>query len=260
MNAATAALAGIFGLAIGSFLNVVIHRLPAGESVVRPASRCPSCGAEIKPRDNIPVISWLLLRGRCRNCQARISARYPTVELLTAAVFVVLALRIGPHPALAAYLYLGAVGVALAAIDIDVRRLPNALTYPSYPVGLILLAIAAAAGAGHTPFLRALAGMAALAALYFVVVLAYPAGMGLGDVKLAGILGLYTAWLGWGSFAVGAFAGFLTGGLYGGILLATRKAGRKSAIPFGPFMLLGALIGILFGHYLAHLYTGTFVG
>lgn len=249
------ASSAVLGLVVGSFLNVVIWRLPRGESVVAPSSHCPFCGSPVRPRDNVPVFSWLLLRGRCRDCRGAISPRYPLVEGLTAAVFVLVAWRIGPHPALAAYLYLAAAGVALAFIDFDTRRLPDALTYPSYVVGLVALGVAAVAGAGHTPFLRAIEGMALLLAFYLAIVVAYPKGMGLGDAKLAGVLGLFLGWLGWGALAVGAFAGFLTGGLFGLVLLATRRAGRKAAIPFGPFMLVGALIGLLAGTHLAHLYT-----
>lgn len=253
-------LCGLLGIVIGSFLNVVIWRVPRGESIVHPPSHCPGCDNRIAARDNVPVLSWLLLRGRCRHCRRAISARYPLVELLTGLVFVLIAWRVGLHPALPAYLYLAAVGIALAFIDIDTKRLPDALTLPSYLVGLVLLGIAALAGAGHTPYLRALEGMAALGVFYLVIVLAYPKGMGLGDVKLAGVLGLFLGWLGWGSLAVGAFAGFLLGGVFGIALLMAQRAGRKSAIPFGPFMLLGALIGILAGPQLAHAYTHTLLG
>lgn len=253
-------LCGVLGLLFGSFLNVVIWRVPRGESVVRPPSHCPSCGVPIRSRDNVPVVSWLALRGRCRNCKTRVSGRYPLVELLTGTVFVLVAWRVGLHPALPAYLYLGAVGIALAFIDIDTRRLPDPLTYPSYLVGLVLLGVAALAGDGLSSYLRALEGMAALAVFYLVIVLAYPKGMGLGDVKLAGVLGLFLGWLGWGALAVGAFAGFLLGGLFGIALLLTQRAGRKSAIPFGPFMIAGALVGILAGPQLAHAYTHTLLG
>jgi leader peptidase (prepilin peptidase)/N-methyltransferase len=245
------------GLLVGSFLNVVIHRVPLGESVVHPPSRCPGCGAQLRYRDNIPVVSWLLLKGRCRDCHEPISARYPLVEVLTAAVFGLLAGQIGLEAELPAFLYLGAVGVALAMIDLDVRRLPNALTLPSYVVGIVLLGLAALVDDDSDSFLRALAGMAALYAFYFVLVLVYPKGMGFGDVKLAGILGLYLGWMGWGELIVGAFFGFLLGGVVGGVLMATKRANRKSAIPFGPFMLAGALLAILVGGPIAQGYLDT---
>ncbi len=251
----------LIGLAVGSFVNVVVWRVPRGESVVRPRSHCPGCEAGIRPRDELPVVSWLLLRGRCRECGMRISARYPLVEALTAAVFVVLALRLADQPsAIPAFWWLGAVGVALALIDLDTRKLPDVLTLPSYAVGIVGLGLAALATEGHTPWLRALLGCAALYAGYFALAFAYPAGMGFGDVKLAGVLGLYLGWLGWPSLVVGAFAGFLLGGAVGVALILARRAGRKSALPFGPFMLAGALIGILAGQRIADGYLHLTVG
>ncbi len=247
----------LLGLVVGSFLNVVAWRLPRGESLLRPASHCPACSAPVRPKDNVPVLSWLLLRGRCRDCGAPISRRYPLVELLTAAVFAGLAARLGADAALPAFLYLGGVGVVLALIDLDVHRLPNALTLPSYAVGVALLGGAALVDGSVGPLLRGLLGMAALLVLYLLLALAYPAGMGLGDVKLAGLLGLYLGWLGWGAWAVGAFAAFLVGGVTGIALMAAGRAGRKSAIPFGPFMLAGALLAVLAGQALASAYVGT---
>ncbi|HVA61955.1 MAG TPA: prepilin peptidase [Mycobacteriales bacterium] len=259
MTAVLAAACGVLGLVIGSFLNVVIWRVPRGESIVRPGSKCPGCSTPIRPRDNIPVLSWLLLRGSCRSCGARISPRYPLVELGTAALFATLAVRLGANAALPAFLYLGAVGVALALIDIDVQRLPNSLTLPSYAVGIVLLGAAAAAGPHWWAYQRALIAMVALFAGFFLLALVYPGGMGFGDVKLSGVLGLYLGWIGWGALVVGSFAGFLLGGLYGVVLLLRRVAGRRSRIPFGPFLLLGALAGILAGQQIFHGYTSVFV-
>jgi leader peptidase (prepilin peptidase)/N-methyltransferase len=247
----------IVGLVIGSFLNVVIWRVPRGESVVSPPSHCPGCGHEIRPLDNVPVLSWLLLRGRCRDCGTGISVRYPLVEAGTAVVFGVLTLAIGLEPELPAFLYLGAVGVALAMIDIDVKRLPDAIVLPSYPVAAALLTVAAAVDGRWEDLLRAGLGMVALYAFYFLLALVYPAGMGFGDVKLAGVLGLYLGWLGWAEVVTGAFLGFLFGGVVGGGLVLVRRAGRKSKIPFGPFMLAGALVAILWGGALADLYLDT---
>ena len=242
---------GSLGLLVGSFLNVVVWRVPRGESVVRPASACPACRAAIRPRDNVPVAGWLALRGRCRDCAEPISARYPLVEALTGALFALLALRLGTDPALPAYLYLAAVGVALALIDIDVRRLPDVLTLPSYPVVAGLLALAALAGGGGD-LLRALLGGAALYAVYLA--LALTGGMGFGDVKLAGVLGMATAWPGWGTWTVGLFLGFLLGGVFGIGLIALGRGSRKTTVPFGPFMLVGALTGVLAGAELARGY------
>ncbi len=254
-----ALLAGFLGLLIGSFLNVVVHRVPAGLSVVSPPSACPACSTPIRPRDNVPVAGWLLLRGKCRDCGEPISARYPLVELGTGVLFAVLALRFGYDWALPAYLYLGAVGLALALIDLDCKRLPDALTLPSYPVGAALLGAAALLGSDGS-WLRAVGGGAAMFAVYFLLCLAYPAGMGFGDVKLSGVLGLYLAWISWGVLAVGLFLGFLLGGVFGIVLVATKKGGRKTAVPFGPFMLSGALIAILVGQRLADAYVDLTLG
>ncbi len=255
MTIALAVFCGVLGLLIGSFLNVVIWRVPRGESVVRPPSHCPRCETPLKARDNVPVLSWLVLHGRCRTCHEPISSRYPLVELATGVLFAVMAVNFGWHAVLPAYLYLAAVGVALAMIDFDHHRLPDALTLPSYPVALALLGVAAIAEDGHTPFLRALLGMVVLFAFYALMWLVYPAGMGLGDVKLSGVLGLYLGWLGWGALVVGAFSAFLLGGLVGIGVILFAGGGRKTKVPFGPFMLLGALIGILWGQSLADAYT-----
>jgi len=254
-------VSAVAGLAIGSFLNVVIWRVPRGESVVRPASRCPGCGHEISHLDNVPVLSWLVLRGRCRHCGMRISPRYPLVELATAALFAGFAVRFGPHVVLVAYLYLAAIGLALALIDLDHKRLPDVLTLPSYPVTIALLGTAALADhRGHTPFVRALLAGLALYAFYEVIAFIQPRGMGGGDVKLSGVLGLYLGWLGWGELVTGAFAAFVVGGLVSIGLVIFGGAGRKTKVPFGPFMLIGTLVGIYAGHDLAHAYTSATLG
>jgi leader peptidase (prepilin peptidase)/N-methyltransferase len=237
----------LLGLLIGSFLNVVVHRVPLGQSVASPPSACPACGTAIRPRDNVPVVSWLLLGGKCRDCAEPISKRYPLVELGTGVLFAVVALRFGLDPVLPAYLYLAAVGVALTLIDLDVRRLPDVLTLPSYPVALVLLGAAAFFGSDSGEFLCAVLGGLAMFALYFGLCFAYPAGMGFGDVKLSGVLGLYLGWLGWGVWAVGLFLGFFLGGLFGVLLMLRGRGGRKTAVPFGPFMLAGAMVAVLVG-------------
>lgn len=250
-------LAVLVGLIVGSFLNVVIWRVPRGESVVRPPSHCPGCESNIAPRDNVPVISWLALHGRCRRCNVPISARYPVVEALTAVTFGVVAWRIGAHWELPAFLYLVAVLIALAFIDYDTHKLPNALTLPSYLVGVALLVPAAVLDGEPHRLLSAVIGMAGLYALYFTLAIVKPGGMGFGDVKLAGVIGLYLGFLGWGPLLVGAFLGFFLGGLGGAAAIAARRAGLKSKIPFGPYMVLGAMVAICAGVELAHLYTGA---
>jgi leader peptidase (prepilin peptidase)/N-methyltransferase len=249
------ALVALLGLAIGSFLNVVIWRVPRGESVAHPPSHCPSCDNPISPRDNIPVVSWLLLRGKCRHCGNPISIRYPLVELGTAGLFLAFAVHFGLHADLPAYLYLAAVGVSLAMIDIDLQRLPDVLTLPSYPIALALFVLPAVRYHAWHEYLHALIGMAALFAFYFIVWFLYPAGMGFGDVKLAGVVGIYLAWLGWGQLVVGAFAAFVVGSVVSIAIVAFKDGGRKTKVPFGPFMLIGLLIGVFAGHDLAHAYT-----
>lgn len=250
-------LLAVVGLLIGSFLNVVIARVPAGESVVSPRSRCPRCGTEISARDNIPVVSWLLLRGRCRSCAEPISVRYPLVELGHAALWLVMLAAVGWTWELPAYLYLASVGLALAVIDLDTKRLPDPLTLPSYLVVGLLLLLPALADGDWSAYLRAWLAAVALFAFYFLLLVVYPGGMGFGDVKLAGVLGLALGWLGWGVLLVGGFLGFFLGAVVGGGLMLVRRAGRKSKIPFGPFMLLGTLIGVLWGQQLWDAYVSA---
>ncbi|WP_307844859.1 prepilin peptidase [Actinotalea solisilvae] len=246
----------VVGLLIGSFLNVVIWRVPRGESVVSPPSACPGCGHAIRPRDNVPVVSWLLLRGRCRDCGRPISARYPAVEAATALLFVLVGLRIGWSPALPAFLYLAAVCLALALIDLDVRRLPDAIVLPSAVVVPVLLLVASLVLGDIGAMLRALAGGAALFVLYFGLMMLKEGAMGFGDVKLAGVLGVALGWLGWGELVVGAFAAFLVGGLFSIGLLLLGRAGRRSRIPFGPWIVLGAAIGVACGEAVWDWYLG----
>lgn len=247
---------GVVGLLIGSFLNVVVWRAPQGASVVSPPSACPGCRAPIRRRDNVPVLSWLLLRGRCRDCARPISGRYPAVEVATAVLFVLVGVRFGASWALPAFLYLAAVAVALALIDLDVHRLPDAIVLPAYPVTAVLLIVASAPTGEWGALLRALIGGAVLWALYFGLMVAKPGGMGFGDVKLAGVLGGALAWIGWGSLVVGGFAAFLLGGAFSIGLLLTGRATRGSGIPFGPWMLAGAAVGVAVGERLWSAYLG----
>ncbi|RJK96771.1 prepilin peptidase [Vallicoccus soli] len=255
MLAPTVAASALLGLLVGSFLNVVVHRVPAGLSVVHPPSACPGCDARIAAYDNVPVLSWLVLRGRCRRCRTGISVRYPLVELGTACLFAVVAWRLGASWELPAYLWLAGVAVPLALIDLDVRRLPDAIVLPAYPVSAALLALASEGTGEWGALLRAGAGGLLLFALYLLLAVAQPGGMGFGDVKLAGVLGLHLGWLGWGTLVVGGFLGFLLGGAVGLALMAAGRAGRRSAIPFGPSMLAGALLAVLCGEALAGLYV-----
>lgn len=252
-----AAYIGLLGLVIGSFGNVVVARLPAGGSLVTPASRCPHCGESIRHRHNIPLLGWLVLRGRCADCQAPISARYPLVELSTAFLFIALTVRLDSIdllPALPAYLYIGAAGLVLALIDLDSRRLPDAIVMPSYVVLAVLLSAASAWRHDWADLERALGGGGALFCFYFAIAFAYPGGMGFGDVKLSGLLGGMLAYVSWGTLVVGAFTGFVLGSLVGVVVMAFLGGTRKTALPFGPFMICGALVGIFAGDALAGAY------
>lgn len=246
-------IVALLGLAVGSFLNVVIHRVPRDESLIRPGSHCPQCGAAVRNRHNVPVLGWLLLRGRCADCRTPISVRYPLVEAGTAALFAAVAAKFGLSWALPAYLYLAAVAIALALIDLDVMRLPDVIVLPSYVVAAALLVPAALIGDGMAPVVRGIAAAALLWVLYRG--LARFGGMGGGDVKLAPLLGFYLGWLGWGAVAVGAFSAFLLGGVVGVLLMATRLATRKSRIPFGPYMLAGAFLAVFAAAPIADWYT-----
>ena len=260
--------AGGLGLLIGSFLNVVVYRVPAGMSISSPPSACPGCHSPIKAYDNVPVLSWLALRGRCRSCSTAISARYPIVELATGGFFALVAAAVWPWTAvpteaaplvaalleLVAFLWLAGASVALAIIDVEHHRLPDAIVLPSYAVGLVLLGASSALSGEWDALLRGVVGMAALFVFYLALALVKPGAMGLGDVKLAGVLGLWLGWLGWGELVVGAFAAFLLGGLFSIVLLATRRAQRTGGIPFGPWMLAGAWVGVLVGGTVAASY------
>jgi leader peptidase (prepilin peptidase)/N-methyltransferase len=246
---------GVLGLLIGSFLNVVIHRVPAGESIVHPRSRCPQCGTELAARDNVPVVSWVLLRGRCRTCGAGISVRYPLVELGTGALFAAVAWWCGATWQLPAYLYLAAISVALSAIDLDVKRLPDAIVLPSYVAALVLLLLPAAVEGRWLDLVHGVLTGLALFAFYFLLAVIYPAGMGFGDVKLSGVLGLYLGWVSWSLAIVATFAAFLLGSVVGIVVIMRGKGGRKTKVPFGPFMLLGTFLALFFGQPVVDWYT-----
>jgi len=239
------------GAVLGSFLNVVIHRLPCGESLVHPRSRCPSCGTQIAGYDNVPVVSWLLLRGRCRHCGARISPRYPAVELITALVFAAVVLVRGFDDDLIIELPFVAALIALAGIDLDHKLLPNKIVYPLAAWGVVAVLIAdrddvvehLVAGAGAFLFLLA-------------AVLAYPRGMGMGDVKLAGAMGIYLGV----SVIPALLAAFLAGSVVGIAIIAREGTeARKKAVPFGIFLALGGIVAVLAGPELIDVYETNFL-
>ena len=249
---------GLLGLAIGSFLNVVVSRVPANESLLRPSSHCPACGHRIRHRHNVPLLGWLILGGRCADCHVRISLRYPLVELLTAVLFVAVAVRFADLqqlPALPAVLYFTAMGIGLSMIDLDVGRLPNAIVYPSYLVIGPLLAIAAFAQHDTAALLRAGVGATTLFLAYFAVAYVFPAGMGFGDVKLAGIVGGVLGFMSYPVLAVGAFAAFAIGSAVGVGRMVTSRSTAGSSMAFGPFMITGALAAIFVGSAISELYS-----
>jgi leader peptidase (prepilin peptidase) / N-methyltransferase len=245
-----------FGLAVGSFMTVAVYRLPRGESIVGPRSRCPSCGAELGARDNVPVLSWLLLRGRCRRCGERISVEYPLLELATASLVVLAAIRY-PDPwqiVLVAGLLALMPGIAL--IDLRHRIIPNRLTYPALLVFVPAILLAWAIGDAVDP-VRAALGLLLFGGILFVVA-AVSRGMGMGDVKLAAVIGLILGSFGLRFVGVAAAAAIVLGGLGAIVALAMGK-GRKSAIPFGPYLAAGAVVSGLWGEPLADWYIGRFL-
>lgn len=245
------AFAAILGAIIGSFLNVVIWRLPRGESLATPPSRCPSCQQRIAPYDNLPVVAWLVLRGRCRHCGARISPRYPLVELLTAATFAAVVAVRGFDEGLVLELPFAACLIALAGIDWDHKLLPNKIVYPMAVYGLVATLLVERddlvenliAGAGAFLFL-------------LLAALAYPRGMGMGDVKLGGAMGLYLGL----SILPAMLTAFLTGTVVGLAIIAREgAAARKKAVPFGVFLAIGGVVGVLAGPELIELYEDRFL-
>jgi leader peptidase (prepilin peptidase)/N-methyltransferase len=258
--AAPAAFLFATGCVIGSFVSVVAHRLPRGESFVTGRSRCPACGAQIAARDNVPLVSWVLLRGRCRHCRERISARYPLVELAVGAGFAASVLVWGEDESglssgegwggLALALLLVAALATITLTDLERRVIPNRVLLPAAVVGL---AIAAASDPGGLVE-RAIAAAAAGGTL-FVVALAYPRGMGMGDVKLVAVMGLYLG----RAVAPALLVGFGAGALVGLALIARHGSGaRKRAVPFGPFLALGGVVALFAGDAIVDWYLDEF--
>jgi leader peptidase (prepilin peptidase)/N-methyltransferase len=237
----------ILGLAIGSFLNVVIYRVPRHESIVSPRSACPTCHAAIRERDNIPVISWLLLRGKCRDCRSPISVRYPLVELGTAALFAAAAARIGFNWDLPAYLVLFAALLALACIDVELLVLPKLIVYPTLAlVAASLLLAASVTGHWHDLLTAVIYGVGWFVA-FFALNALNPRYLGFGDVRLAPVLGLALGWLGWKYVILGFFAANFFGALIGVALIATKKAHLDQPVPYGVFLALGTVFAVLLG-------------
>jgi leader peptidase (prepilin peptidase)/N-methyltransferase len=236
----------IFGLIIGSFCNVVIYRLPQGKSIITPGSRCRSCTAPIHPWDNIPVLSYLLLRGRCRACKEHISLRYPSVELVSGVLYVLLWFKLGFSIPFAAYAALTSTLLTVALIDYDHKIIPNNITLPGIVIGLGLSVWALPI----TP-LVSLLGILIGGTLFYLIAVVSKGGMGGGDIKLIAMIG---AFLGWQGALFTIFSGALLGSLVGVMLMLLGKKGRKDKVPFGPFLSCGAIIFMLFGDDLIQWY------
>jgi leader peptidase (prepilin peptidase) / N-methyltransferase len=247
-----ASLAFVGGMVTGSFVGLVANRLPRGRSIVGPRSMCDSCGAQIAAYDNVPVVSWLLLRGRCRTCQARIPVRYPLIELAVGAAFALTAIVLGDDPAqLALGLLFVAMLAAITLTDLERGIIPNKILLAGAVGGL---AVVAATDPASLPE----RGVAALAAggVLLAIGLAYPRGMGMGDVKLAAVMGLYLG----KSVAPALLVGILAGAVVGiGMMIAQGGEARKLAVPFGPFLALGGVVGLLAGDQLIGAYLNAFV-
>jgi leader peptidase (prepilin peptidase)/N-methyltransferase len=244
--------AGVLGAIFGSFLNVVTYRLPRHDSLVRPASHCPSCKTPVRPYDNVPILSYLLLRGRCRNCGAKISSRYPLVEAATAGLCVGAVLAHSSAAGLALSVALILVLVPAALIDLEHRIIPNRLNAAG---ALLALVLGLAFDAGGEP--ERLLAAACAGGFLLIAALAYPGGMGMGDVKLAAVMGLFLG----RAVAAAVMIALLAGVLAGALIIARKgaRAGRKTAVPFGPFLALGGLVSVFVGQELVSFYVHHFL-
>ncbi|MBV9823458.1 MAG: prepilin peptidase [Actinobacteria bacterium] len=257
------AAAALLGLAVGSFLNVVIRRVPDEGSLSTPFSPCRSCEQRAAGRLDLPVLSWLLRHGRCPSCGSPVSLRYPMVELVTCVCFTAIAIqlpRVGQLWAVPAFLYFAAMAIALSLIDAERHRLPDAIVLPSYPVLALGLTIAAVLTDAPAALVRALLGGLALFLCYSLLTWCEPSGMGPGEAKLAGLVGGMLSYLSYPTLLVGAFAGSVVGGTYATAALMSGRANRKTPVPYGPFMLGGAFVAIFAGSPLAQFYTMTLGG
>lgn len=253
-TAARTVFAILFGLAAGSFVTVLVHRVPQKQSIVAPRSRCPACGTEIRARDNIPVLSYVLLLGRCRACGAQISPGYPLLELATAGLFAGAALKFESLYTAVVMALFFMVLLAVAVIDVSHRIVPNRIVYPALIVFALLVAVGAAVG-DQLNLATSAIGLFAYGGALLLVAIVSPGGMGMGDVKLATLIGLVIGALGLRYVAVAAGLGILAGGLGAVILLVFTRASRKQAIPFGPYLAAGAILAAFLAPPIASWYT-----
>lgn len=249
-------VAGCLGLIFGSFATVVAYRVPRGTSIVTGRSRCPSCDKQIAWYDNIPLLGYLLLRGKCRNCGVRISPRYFWIEFATGASWAILVARYGMSFEVAIFAAFFWVLVVLTAIDLEHKLLPNKIVYPTFVASWVALSLAAVIDGDLDPLKGAAFGALIFGGFLFTVAFIAPAGMGGGDVKLAFVLGTYMGYNGSiGVTLVGMFLSFLLGGVIG-IAMLMRGEGRKAQIPFGPFLAAGTVLAILWGRPILDWYLG----
>jgi leader peptidase (prepilin peptidase)/N-methyltransferase len=246
----------LLGLAVGSFLNVVIYRVPRHESIVSPRSKCPSCDTPIKDRDNIPVLSWLILQGKCRACRAPISPRYLLVELAGGALFAGAAARLGYNWDLPSMLVLFASLLALSCIDIEHLVLPKVIVYPTFAAVAGLLVLAAGEADHWQALLMAAICSVAWFAAFFLLNLASPRLLGFGDVRLALVLGLGLGWFGWRYAVLGFFVANVIGAFIGLALIGLKKMTRDQPIPYGVFLALGTAFAIFVGPEIVPLAKG----
>jgi len=243
----TIAISALYGLLIGSFLTVVVDRVPRGASVVQPGSACGNCGLRLGPLDLVPVFSWLALRGKCRKCHTNIGTEPVVLELSTALLFGLTAWHFGLSWRTPAFCVLMAGLVALSWIDLHTRRLPRQIIYATAAVGISLLVVAALVEHAPERLWMMLLGAAISLALMALIYAASRGGMGDGDVRLSPLLGAYLGFLNPGLAPIGLFFGFVTGAVAGVVVLVAKRGGRKTAIPFGPFMALGTVLAIFYG-------------
>jgi leader peptidase (prepilin peptidase)/N-methyltransferase len=251
--------AGILGLIFGSFATVAAHRIPRRETIVSGRSKCPHCGRMIRAWENIPVLSYVFLRGRCPGCGERISIRYPLIELTTGILFGLAAWKFGATIPAVVYAAFFWVLVVLTVIDLEHKLLPNRIVYPAFVVGWVGLTAAALVDGDLHRLVTAAIGALIFGGFFTVVAFLVPAGMGGGDVKLAFVLGTFLGYLGApGLVLVGMFLSFLAGGVIGVVAMVLRGADRKMQIPFGPFLALGTTVAIFVGQRILDAYTGSF--
>lgn len=246
------------GLIFGSFASVVAYRVPRGENIVSGRSKCPSCGREITALENVPVFSYLFLRGRCRHCGARISIRYPLIELVTGALFAASVVLYGITLQAVLYSAFFWVLVVLTVIDLEHKLLPNRIVYPSFVAGALGLVVVALVD-GELGRLRGAAfGALVFGGFLFIVAFIVPAGMGGGDVKLAFVLGEFVGYAGGvGVVLVGMFLSFVTGALIGILVMIVTGGNRKMQVPFGPFLAAGTVMSLMWGRPILDAYLGT---